>query len=447
MTAVYKTAATCFCVTSCSAAMADCCRSHSSGVNETNDVPVEGGRSDYLRAVGIEPVYDWWSTPRKFGMAIVSSDIAMVRSLLEIKASPNDYDVVHGSLSFFELAVLRAAPEITRIMLTSNTCEMQKKTFRDAFLSALKRNTVTTLDVLLEFNDTNRLLEVSTLECMCAAVRSDNPAIIQRLIDRGASPVAPKYSGSPLEHALRSDCLRSARFLFEVIPKVGEKGLCIALFNAVNFNDYPVAKLLLEQNANPNHTLIFSETEEWELEYPRATPLHHASDDYHRNYGPSIVKLLVEHKANVNARGQSGDTPLHRAAREGRVKTVKNLLLSRAAIDLVSYRPFPGLTALDFAAREGHTKIVKMLLKWGSDYTRRDADGKPWRPADELAPTIEIRQILKQGRYVWHPERHGRAPRPTRAVVKCFTMIRSLVPESCVSALPNELLFEIFAYL
>lgn len=39
-----------------------------------------------------------------------------------------------------------------------------------------------------------------------------------------------------------------------------------------------------------------------------------------------IVKLLLEHKANPNSTTTAGHTPLHIAAREGHVQTIRILL-------------------------------------------------------------------------------------------------------------------------
>ena len=49
--------------------------------------------------------------------------------------------------------------------------------------------------------------------------------------------------------------------------------------------------------------------------------------------------------------------------------------------------------------------------------------------------------------FVWMPYRHRYAPSSIKQAVETVTMIRSLVHESALSMVPNELLFEIFAYL
>jgi len=47
----------------------------------------------------------------------------------------------------------------------------------------------------------------------------------------------------------------------------------------------------------------------------------------------------------------------------------------------------------------------------------------------------------------WSPDRHRYAPSWMKQAVSTMTMIRSLVDESAMSMIPNELLFEIFSYL
>mgnify|MGYP006983384561 CR=1 FL=1 len=49
--------------------------------------------------------------------------------------------------------------------------------------------------------------------------------------------------------------------------------------------------------------------------------------------------------------------------------------------------------------------------------------------------------------FVWSPEMHSKALKPMRQAILTMTMIRSLVAESPLSMLPNELLFEIFVML
>jgi len=49
--------------------------------------------------------------------------------------------------------------------------------------------------------------------------------------------------------------------------------------------------------------------------------------------------------------------------------------------------------------------------------------------------------------FIWRPDLHRYAPSSIKQAVSTMTMIRSLVDESAMSMIPNELLFEIFSFL
>ena len=49
--------------------------------------------------------------------------------------------------------------------------------------------------------------------------------------------------------------------------------------------------------------------------------------------------------------------------------------------------------------------------------------------------------------FTWRPDRHRHAPSWMKRTVSTMTMIRSVVDESAMSMIPNELLFEIFSHL
>jgi len=60
---------------------------------------------------------------------------------------------------------------------------------------------------------------------------------------------------------------------------------------------------------------------------------------------------------------------------------------------------------------------------------------------------IGANQWLPDTKFVWRPDRHRHAPSWMKRTVSTMTMIRSLVDESSMSMIPNELLFEIFSFL
>jgi ankyrin repeat protein len=70
------------------------------------------------------------------------------------------------------------------------------------------------------------------------------------------------------------------------------------------------------------------------------------------------VRLLLEHRADVNAPDQSGETALHLAARGGHEAVVRLLLEYRADVNAPDQS---GGTALHLAARGGHEAVVRLL--------------------------------------------------------------------------------------
>ena len=60
---------------------------------------------------------------------------------------------------------------------------------------------------------------------------------------------------------------------------------------------------------------------------------------------------------------------------------------------------------------------------------------------------IGANQWLADTKFMWRPDRHRYAPRWIKQAVSTMTRIRSLVDESSMSMIPNELLFEIFSFL
>ena len=77
-----------------------------------------------------------------------------------------------------------------------------------------------------------------------------------------------------------------------------------------------------------------------------------------KNGNAEIVKVLLEKKANIEARNDAGDTPLFVAAKEGHEEIVKMLLNAEANLDVTDVS---GETPLSIATKNGHVKVVEIL--------------------------------------------------------------------------------------
>jgi ankyrin repeat protein len=104
-----------------------------------------------------------------------------------------------------------------------------------------------------------------------------------------------------------------------------------------------------------------------------------------------LVKLLLEHGADVNARGYDGQNALALAAASHQEHTrILRLLLDNGAYDMRS-TSIP--SALEEASRHGHSGAVELLLERSADVYRQDT-----RFVDEalrLACRTEQKQVIK----------------------------------------------------
>jgi ankyrin repeat protein len=93
------------------------------------------------------------------------------------------------------------------------------------------------------------------------------------------------------------------------------------------------------------------------------TPLLWASGRHNFNDG-SVLRLLLEHGADLNAQNRVGRTPLHRASFNGAVEVVRLLLEHGADVEA---KNIVGGTALQEAADRGHGEVVELLREHGAE--------------------------------------------------------------------------------
>jgi cytohesin len=136
------------------------------------------------------------------------------------------------------------------------------------------------------------------------------------------------------------------------------------------------------------------------------TPLHLAV-----NY-PEVVKVLVANGADINAKDERDETPIHLAATEGDKQVVDLLLAAGADIDLhlaadtgyvekvkqliaagadVNARDNDARTALYLAVLRGHTDVVEALASSGADVNAENRDAYDQTPGE--APLHKAAQL------------------------------------------------------
>jgi len=183
------------------------------------------------------------------------------------------------------------------------------------------------------------------VEDMTLALNGDQATLVRQLLKKGhdVNQTGGERRETALMEAVRDNASRSFEILLAA-PRVqldtragnGDTALMLAAFLA---RDEMVEKLL-EKGAEPNGT-------GW-------TALHYAAI----NGSDSIVTLLLDHAAYIDAEAPNKSTPLMLAARGGHVSTVRLLLLQGADATLKNEI---GLTAADYAARAGNHNLALAL--------------------------------------------------------------------------------------
>jgi hypothetical protein len=87
----------------------------------------------------------------------------------------------------------------------------------------------------------------------------------------------------------------------------------------------------------------------------------------------AVVRVLLEHKAEVDAKDRYGRMALHGAAARGREAVVRVLLEYKADVDA---KDRYGRTALLWAANRGHGVVVRLLLEHKADVGAKDRYGR-----------------------------------------------------------------------
>ncbi|KAL2023818.1 hypothetical protein VTK56DRAFT_1085 [Thermocarpiscus australiensis] len=189
------------------------------------------------------------------------------------------------------------------------------------------------------------------------------------------------------------------------------------------------------------------------------TPLHYAA-------GKDIVELLLERGADIDARDIAGETPVHAAVRDSRCATVEALLANGADLNArsaagetplwvvrlddvetvdrlvrggtdINARDARGQSLLHLAARKGTSDFVLGLLDRGADLESRDADGRtPLFYAVLGARHGTARNLVRRGAAIDARDAHGSTPMQLAQERRMWYMVSILRGSSLAETAP-----------
>ena len=223
--------------------------------------------------------------------------------------------------------------------------------------------------------------------------------VVSALLEHDADPNI-KYEDIPvLNYTLHEKYINFTRAEWLVRYKADVnyldiKGYTPLLLTLAYHNDYftyKFAEFLLEHGADPNMRNKYGDT-----------PLYAAFSYDHGEESEKLMNLLLDHGADVNAIAShgGGQTILHIASRFNECLPIVKTLVKHNA-DVNAKNQFDS-TPLSLACWKGCTNIVKYLLEHGANPYIKDDSGKLHM---DVAKTQEIKDILQSYMDNWKGER------------------------------------------
>ena len=180
--------------------------------------------------------------------------------------------------------------------------------------------------------------------------------LVEHLINKHPQDVNADggYYLRPLVAALAGEHLQTANLLRHNGANLRVRGV---------FENAPLHAAAISGNSEVVRTLIeYDPADVHAMDESGSTPLLWASRS--RNFkGGSVLRLLLEHGADINLQNQIGLSPLHWASINGALEVVYLLLEHGANVEAERK---DGKTALQYAAEEGHDEVVELLRDHGT---------------------------------------------------------------------------------
>ncbi|EXJ68497.1 uncharacterized protein A1O5_08290 [Cladophialophora psammophila CBS 110553] len=221
------------------------------------------------------------------------------------------------------------------------------------------------------------------------AAQQGHTRIVKLLIDGYQADVNTASTDSkrtPLHQASQNGHTEIVRILLDkgALPDLRDSEGVSPLWTAAQKGSVETVNLLVSR---PNVEIDAMPTD------IKRTALHQAAQGGHTE----IVRVLLEHGANVDPKDLRGITPLWSAAQRGSEEIVTMLLQKNASADTMSTSG-ENRRPLHQAAQNGHTTVCKLLLKYGASYEPLDDTMcSPLFFASQGGHSEIVRMLLEKG--------------------------------------------------
>lgn len=219
---------------------------------------------------------------------------------------------------------------------------------------------------------------------LCMAAEYNRTDVIKYLIGAGVNPDSEFNQETALGHACSYENVQTIKTLLDNGASVNGGTIKGEPLNvACLYGEPETSEILVNKGANVN--LVYTCKDGSITDPPLWKAVESGSLD--------IVRLLVEHGADINYKDKAGATILIHASMFGS-KSVLEYLLQKGAD--VNARDSEGKTALITAAGSGYTDNVKILLKYHADKNIKDNSGNTAATTKKSKNDSQIRKILTE---------------------------------------------------